>query len=255
MFYYTFSNCSGLTGSIPSGLFGNLTGQPAGSMFFRTFLNCSGLTGSIPSGLFGNLSGQPAANMFYDTFNGCRGLTGSIPWGLFGNLSGAGAQNMFRSTFNGCTNLTGYIPGDIFEDVTSQGSTGLTNMFNNTNLLTSCPCGTKPAATGWGDTTINSKAICEVGLKSDEHWNNGVCTTDCAPGFSRLKTSTGLSYPILSAATTTHNIHVQAPNNRVCYVPLVAGTASGELKVFFDGTTYHASVPDETAPTGFTGQP
>jgi hypothetical protein len=107
MFFSTFYNCSNLTGSIPSGLFGDISGAPAQSMFYATFWGCSNLTGSIPSGLFGNISGTPIAFMFYATFQNCSKLTGSIPVGLFGNISGAPAAFMFSGTFYNCSNLTG----------------------------------------------------------------------------------------------------------------------------------------------------
>ncbi len=45
-------------------------------MFNSTFANCYILTGSIPSGLFGNISGTPATHMFRATFMECRGLEG-----------------------------------------------------------------------------------------------------------------------------------------------------------------------------------
>jgi hypothetical protein len=82
-------------------------GAPAGYMFFGTFFGCPNLTGSIPSGLFGNLSGAPAGTMFLYTFYGCSNLTGSIPVGLFGNIYGAPAAQMFRYTFQDCSKLTG----------------------------------------------------------------------------------------------------------------------------------------------------
>ena len=76
-------------------------------MFFDTFMVCSNLAGSIPSGLFGNLSGAPAQYMFQDTFRNCSNLSGSIPVGLFGDISGAPAAYMFNNTFYRCSNLTG----------------------------------------------------------------------------------------------------------------------------------------------------
>lgn len=51
-------------------------GAPVSSMFSVTFIGCSDLTGSIPSGLFGNISGTPAVAMFRSTFYGCSNLTG-----------------------------------------------------------------------------------------------------------------------------------------------------------------------------------
>ena len=75
-------------------------------MFQGTFYGCSGLTGAIPDGLFGNLSGAPADSMFNSTFSGCSGLT-SIPENLFGNISGTAQNAMFTETFYNCTSLTG----------------------------------------------------------------------------------------------------------------------------------------------------
>ena len=107
MFYGTFYGDSGLTGSIPAGLFGDISGAPAAYMFYGTFNGCNKLTGSIPAGLFGDISGAPAPYMFRLTFYGDSGLTGSIPAGLFGAISGAPADSMFYGTFNGCNKLTG----------------------------------------------------------------------------------------------------------------------------------------------------
>jgi hypothetical protein len=107
MFRGTFYRCGNLTGSIPTGLFGNISGAPADYMFAGTFYNCRNLTGSIPTGLFGNISGAPVIHMFRETFYNCSNLTGSIPVGLFGNISGAPADNMFNKTFWNCSNLTG----------------------------------------------------------------------------------------------------------------------------------------------------
>ena len=117
MFNLTFNNCGSLTGSIPSGLFGNISGAPASFMFRDTFNGCGSLTDSIPPGLFGNLSGTPADNMFRQTFRGCGNLTGSIPSGLFGNLSGAAASSMFYGTFWDCSNLTDPIPTGLFGNI------------------------------------------------------------------------------------------------------------------------------------------
>jgi hypothetical protein len=129
MFYATFANCSKLTGSIPVGLFGAISGAPAAYMFDTTFYNCSNLTGPIPSNLFGAISGAPAAYMFANTFNGCTGLTGSIPSGLFGNISGTPVEAMFGGTFYGCSKLTGPIPVGLFGNISG---TPASWMFSNT---------------------------------------------------------------------------------------------------------------------------
>ena len=137
MFRGTFNGCSKLTGSIPSGLFGNISGTPATYMFSGTFQNCSKLTGSIPSGLFGNISGTPADYMFTVTFQNCSNLTGSIPSGLFGNISGTPTANMFYGTFNGCSNLTGSIPSGLFGNISGTPATGMFSVtFQNCSKLT-----------------------------------------------------------------------------------------------------------------------
>jgi hypothetical protein len=150
MFYRTFRGCSNLTGSIPVGLFGNLSGAPAYGMFYGTFYGCSNLTGPIPSGLFGNLSGAPAYGMFYGTFNGCSKLTGSIPVGLFGDISGAPAANMFFYTFSGCSKLTGSIPVGLFGDISGAPAIYMFgNTFNGcTGLTGSIPVGLFGAISG-----------------------------------------------------------------------------------------------------------
>ena len=137
MFNATFRLCSNLTGSIPSGLFGNLSGAPASYMFSSTFYGCSKLTGSIPVGLFGNISGAPAAYMFNATFRLCSNLTGSIPVGLFGDISGAPAANMFNGTFYGCSKLTGSIPSGLFGDISGAPAAQMFySTFNGCSKLT-----------------------------------------------------------------------------------------------------------------------
>ena len=137
MFRSTFYNCSNLTGSIPVGLFGNISGAPAVYMFGYTFSGCSNLTGSIPVGLFGNISGAPAPFMFSGTFSSCSKLTDSIPSGLFGNISGAPAGYMFYYTFAYCSNLTGSIPSDLFGNISGTPQTYMFNAtFQNCSKLT-----------------------------------------------------------------------------------------------------------------------
>ena len=126
-----FSGCSGLTGAIPDGLFGNLTGAPASGMFSHTFHVCSGLTGAIPDGLFAGISGAPASNMFDYTFYGCSGLT-SIPENLFGNISGTAQSSMFNRTFYNCTSLTGpsaRINGQYLYEIWPDATTQFGDMY------------------------------------------------------------------------------------------------------------------------------
>jgi hypothetical protein len=114
MFRYTFSVCSNLTGSIPSGLFGIFSGAPASNMFYYTFYNCSGLTG-IDDGIW-NLTGVTNVNvagMFTNTFLGCTGITSASP-----SLSATNTAKIYEyftnyvpgttGPFTDCTNMTDY---------------------------------------------------------------------------------------------------------------------------------------------------
>ena len=142
MFLYTFQSCTGLTGSIPSGLFGAISGAPALSMFHATFQSCTGLTGSIPSGLFGAISGAPAISMFRSTFQSCTGLTGSIPSSLFGAISGAPAPSMFHATFYTCSSMTGSIPSGLFGAISGAPAP---SMFHATFYTCSSMTGSIPS--------------------------------------------------------------------------------------------------------------
>ena len=253
MFAETFNGCTKLNGSIPPSLFATVVGAPAVTLFYETFMDTN-LSGEIPEDLFATISGAPIKGVFNNTFVRCARLSGTIPENLFSGIVGAPAQNMFAGTFQGTTNLTGYVPRNLFAGITSGTATGMmTNVFTDSGVWTECPCGTNQYITGF-ESWWSDRVSCQVGKKSNEHWNNGVCTTDCELGFTTLKTSNNLEYPILTDATVPHNINIGVGGD-VCRVPLASGAASNAINVSFDGATYHATVPDEIVPTGFTGQP
>ena len=77
-------------------------------MFNGVFYNCSGLTGSIPENLFGNISGKMYSNMFDSTFEGCSGLTGPSA-----RINGKYLYEIWtgcylNETYKGCTGLSDY---------------------------------------------------------------------------------------------------------------------------------------------------
>ena len=237
MFAMTFSGCHYLTGSIPEGLFSGISGAPAESMFARTFESCDGLTGSIPAGLFSGISGAPAESMFLSTFSDCNGLSGSIPENLFGNLSGEGAKLMFLGTFSFCSELSGYVPKNIFENITSTGTSGTNGMFEETNLYTECPCGSMSAETGWGATLVDGRAVCQA--NPAEHIYNDVCVGDCAAGITKIKTSTGLEFPLFDTKPTTPALHIQH-NGTICYTPMELGDGgANSMNIMSGGAAYH----------------
>ena len=236
MFYRTFAN-SLLYDSIPEGLFSGISGAPAESMFAMTFSGCHYLTGSIPEGLFSGISGAPAESMFLSTFSDCNGLSGSIPENLFGNLSGEGAKLMFLGTFSFCSELSGYVPKNIFENITSTGTSGTNGMFEETNLYTECPCGSMSAETGWGATLVDGRAVCQA--NPAEHIYNDVCVGDCAAGITKIKTSTGLEFPLFDTKPTTPALHIQH-NGTICYTPMELGDGgANSMNIMSGGAAYH----------------
>ena len=167
MFQSTFDGCSGLSGSIPAGLFSGVVGTPSAGLFNRTFDGCTGLGGSIPANLFENISGDAstvvlncgnggnytvggityttgAVNAFNGTFYNCTGLTGSIPENLFGRVLPNGtfsgitgnAPYLFNGTFDNCTGLTGSIPENLFAGITGNAPYLFSGTFYNCTGLT-----------------------------------------------------------------------------------------------------------------------
>ena len=67
----------------------------------------------------------------------------------------------------------------------------------------------------------------------------------CGAGVSRLKTSSGISLPLLSQKIGEVNMSF-LHNNVACYVPLEQGR--GGLTVLYNGQTYHAFAPNEIEP-------
>ncbi len=244
MFSGTFSGCAGLTGTIPAGLFAGISGSPATYMFYATFHNCSKLTGSIPENLFAGISGAPVAGMFRSTFSGCMGLTGTIPAGLFSGISGAPAVDMFRETFYYCSGLTGFVPPALFQGITNSGTVTnhMTDVFARaTGLATKCPSCHKQYITGFEQYWSN-RVSCEFSVGENEHIYNDVCYQDCGAGITKIKTSTGLVFPIFSTKPTTPAINVKY-NDVVCYIPLEAGDGgAGSMNILYNNETYHLGV-------------
>ena len=239
MFSNTFNGCSGLTGSIPENLFSGISGAPAINMFSDTFHGCSGLTGSIPENLFSGISGAPADGMFFYTFRGCSGLTGSIPENLFAGISGEAMYGDFSGTFENCSNLTGFVPPMLFRNITGEYvANTMVCIFCNTGLATSCPPCHTQYITGFEE-YWDGKVSCEVSLGENEHLYNGICMTDCGAGFSKIKTSTGLEFPIFTNQPTTPALHFQY-NDTMCYAPLEVGNGgTGSMNININGEIYH----------------
>ena len=133
MFAWTFPY-SGIT-SVPTNVFGNLTGDGAPYMFRNTFDGCDNLT-TIEGPLYsGTLT--PAEGMFSRTFYD-SGIT-SVPTNVFGNLTGDGAPNMFADAFRDCSDLT-TIEGPLYSGTLTPAESMFTATFSNTQI-TSIPDG------------------------------------------------------------------------------------------------------------------
>ena len=118
MYLATFKSCKHISGGVlANNFFGDIAGDAVYGMFMDTFSDVTGINGTIPAQLFGTLSGTPKGSMFSGTFSGCTGLTGTIPGDLFGNISGPTMTYSFASTFSGCSGITG-IDNDLFKNIT-----------------------------------------------------------------------------------------------------------------------------------------
>lgn len=254
MFMYTFSDCPKIT-EIPAGLFDGVT-VAAENIFLGTFMNDVAIT-DIPNGLFRNVTGG-APGAFWVTFMGCSGLTGPIPANMFQNITVA-AENEFAATFYGATHLSGYVPPALFDGLNGANATSMMEyVFGETNLAEECPCGTHQYITGY-ESDWDNKVACAIGLKPNEHWYNNQCVTDCdvnVPGgntsISKLKTSGGLEFPILSTKPTTIALNFGMANNAVCYAPLEAGNGGTDsMNISYNNSVYHVGNVSSTAPAGW----
>ncbi|MBQ7409719.1 MAG: InlB B-repeat-containing protein, partial [Alphaproteobacteria bacterium] len=207
MYNRTFALCSGLTGNITEGFFGNITEGPIQEYTYnRTFMGASGLTGPIPENLFGNVTGT-ALRAFYETFKDATNIgkddtTGEatpIPVGLFKSISGpANATNMmFSGMFQNTQYLTAPVPTELFKGITgylsdnSAGNRtatytagGMANIFNNSNISTVCDAGQYQYLTGfeadWGGHVACE--MCPVEYPDSVSGDNVTmkkCFTDC----------------------------------------------------------------------------
>ena len=61
----------------------------------------------------------------------------------------------------------------------------------------------------------------------------------CTAGGTTLNASNGMVLPLYDEKLTTPSINIGWPNGHVCYVNLVAGTASGTINLKYNDETYH----------------
>ncbi len=261
LFNGVFAGCSGLTGPIPENLFGRvvngtfsgITGN-ATRLFAGAFYKCHGLT-SIPENLFGRVVNGTyqgvtgaAEQMFARTFQNMCELE-SIPENLFAGVSGS-AKGLFQLTFSmsACgvddvaeNHLTGYVHPALFAGIDADADDIFANTFKDSSMYTTCPCGTHESTTAWGISFVDTRAVCEEGLKSNEHYYTGdndetACTTDCSFA-TQLKTGTGVSHPLLSEQVTVPSMVFQVDDTK-CYVPLESG--AGDFNLKWGNNLYHA---------------
>ncbi len=197
----------GLTNGMP-----DATKQPSFEKMFTSASDtyASGMTGTIPSDFFAGVTGLARSNMFNGTFAGCSSLTGGIPAGLFSGITGIapGATDVFKETFLRATGLgtNTYIAPQLFSGLyTTDAATVVSNMtdiFTETQLLTSCPSGTTLFTTGF-ESAWNGKVSCNDG----SYWipRFSVTTTTQASGFdfSWKMSAKGTFYVDCGDATAT----------------------------------------------------
>jgi hypothetical protein len=110
---------------------------------------------------------------------------------------------MFNGTFQDCSNLSGYIPPTFFGlDINNHiGYNMLNDIFNGTNLDTSCPSGTVSYPTGY-EAYLNGYVLCTPAHVVD--YNCGAGTT---PAPANQNTGEYLNFTVAQNICT-------APNNQ-----------------------------------------
>ena len=120
----TFSNCKSFTWDEVKFILSKMSNKYTGG--WRTFRNCTGIIGSVPTGLFSKCTG---VRDFHEYFTGCSGITGQLPVDLFDGLTAlSSCEEMFLNT-----NINGGIPDNLFR-YPSSSLTHTGYMFANTKL-------------------------------------------------------------------------------------------------------------------------
>ena len=98
---------------------------------------------------------------FVSSFANATNLVGPLPPNLFQGIT-VSVSSMFATTFNGCSALSGYLSPGIFDSsLTTSAQSYSNNMFNGTNLDTSCPANTYEVQTSIQKSWLNNKVACE----------------------------------------------------------------------------------------------
>ncbi len=213
MFRATFYGCTSLS-SIPENLFYGITGGNY-KLFERTFQACTSLT-SIPENLFSGIT-LTEGDEFYCTFYDCSSLL-SIPENLFANIQAGDSKHYtFLKTFRNCSSLSGYVPPSLFArlvaDNSPYGVNMMGNIFENTNLATTCPAGTVQYITGYEDywdghvSCVDASFTCDAGQYLPAHgYECATCpgTYYCTGGtyqYSESTDSGATACPVADATT------------------------------------------------------
>lgn len=64
------------------------------------------------------------------------------------------------------------------------------------------------------------------------------CAPQCAAGFTKIKTQTGLNIPVFNIKRTSPALHIGYGNN-ICYAELLPGESDKAINVRYNNAIYH----------------
>ena len=247
MFMGTFESTH--ISQIPEDLFAGVIGAPAAHMFDSTFAECQSLSDDYLSpALFVNISGTAAPYMFAGTFAGCN-IGGNLP-SMFAGITGS-AAHMFEATFAGTNNLIGYIQPSMFAGITGTATDMMTDIFDESGIVTECPSGTTQYTTGF-ESWFDERVSC-VPTAADFEVRAGIQTTPMPANttFSFIMSAKGTFYVDWGDGSAVETI--TRNNTTPTTYSHTYTNASGQKgwRIAFGGVAIGYSTDDTTAAISF----
>ena len=246
MFMGTFESTH--ISQIPEDLFAGVIGAPAAYMFAGTFSGCQSLSNDYLSpALFVNISGAAAPYMFARTFLGCN-IGGNLP-SMFAGITGS-AAHMFEATFAGTNNLIGYIQPSMFAGITGTATDMMTDIFDESGIVTECPSGTTQYTTGF-ESWFDERVSC-VPTAADFEVRAGIQTTPMPANttFSFTMSAKGTFYVYWGDGSAVETI-TRNNTTPTTYSHTYTESTDEGWKIAFGGVAIGYSTNDTTAAISF----
>lgn len=247
MFMGTFESTH--ISQIPEDLFAGVIGAPAAHMFDSTFAECQSLSDDYLSpALFVNISGTAAPYMFAGTFAGCN-IGGNLP-SMFAGITGS-AAHMFEATFAGTNGLIGYIQPSMFAGITGTATDMMTDIFDESGIVTECPSGTTQYTTGF-ESWFDERVSC-VPTAADFEIRAGIVTTTMPANstFSFTMSAKGTFYVYWGDGSAVETITRNNTTQTTYSHTYTNASDQNGWRIAFGGVAIGYSTNDTTAAISF----